>query len=217
MNKQEKQQFGQRLKNLRRDKGYSVQKVADLVNAGRSSYQNWECGERSPNEISYFQSLALALGTTRDYLMGFTDHQGIDVKASDYITAKCHKEQIIDQNAISESVAFHFQCLTNNELKERKIILLKVSDDSMSGNLSKGDDALIDLTATTVSEPDIYAIQDESGKIWFRWIRKDLGGKYTLYANNKEHSSDQELNEDDLNNLGLLGRVAWVGHWRVNL
>jgi transcriptional regulator with XRE-family HTH domain len=216
MNKQEKQQFGQRLKNLRRDLGYSVQKVASMVNAGRSSYQNWECGERSPNEIIYFQSLAVALGTTRDYLMGFTDHQGVDVKVSDYITAKCHKEQITNKNAISESVAFHFQCLSKNELNERKIILLKVSDDSMNGDLSKGDDVLIDLTAKTVSEPNIYAIQDNSGKIWFRWIRKNLSGKYTLYANNKEHSSDQELNETEFQNLDLLGCVAWVGHWRVN-
>jgi len=84
----------------------------------------------------------------------------------------------------------------------------------MAPDLSKGDEVLIDLTETDVKEPDIYAIREQDGNIWLRWIRKDIGGTYTLYANDKTHSNDQQLTEDQFNALDVLGRYVWSGRWR---
>lgn len=85
----------------------------------------------------------------------------------------------------------------------------------MAPELCMNDTVLLDFKISSFHRVDIYAIFDE-GSIWFRWIRKEVGGQYRLYANDRLHSSDQLLSKVELDNIQILGRVAWVGRWIKN-
>lgn len=215
MDRKEKELFAKRLKELRQAKGWVVREVAEKTGIGRSALLNYETGDRSPKSLHLFDLLAKTLDTTRDYLMGFSDHPGSTPNQPEYIAANQGAGNVVkNSDVISKEVAVHFEGLKQRGLKERNIILFHVADNAMADDFVKGDKVLVDCSATKVNEPDIFAIQDAEGSVWFRWIRKDLGGKYTLYANDKAHSSDQEMSEKEFKKLNILGRVTGRWHWR---
>ena len=195
----------------------SAEKAAAMVGEGRSAWLNWECGARLPQPWKFFK-IAQVLGVDPGYLLGTTNNPGGQPDDWSYITANhaniAQLRGSKDKQLVSDSVAFHSQDLDERELAGHKILLLRASDDSMAPDLRQGDDVLIDLTSTVVTTPDIYAIADKDNNIWFRWIRRELNGGYTLYANDKNHSNDQHLSEDEFSELNVLGRYTWAGRWR---
>lgn len=64
-------QFGARLKNLRMDRGFSMQYVADSVGVARSTYAGYESEYRFP-PLETLAKLAETLDTTTDYLLGLS-------------------------------------------------------------------------------------------------------------------------------------------------
>lgn len=74
--------FPQRLKELRKEKGYTQQQIADEIGVNRGSYSNWEKGKREPN-FETLLKLASILNTTTSYLLGESDicyEYGSDVR-----------------------------------------------------------------------------------------------------------------------------------------
>ena len=61
--------LGSRLKELRKQKGYTQQQLADLINVTKVSICCYERGSRTPN-LETFLDLANVLGTTPNYLLG---------------------------------------------------------------------------------------------------------------------------------------------------
>ncbi|MCL1126820.1 S24 family peptidase [Shewanella surugensis] len=84
----------------------------------------------------------------------------------------------------------------------------------MEPDLPKGAQVLINRNDTRIEHADIYAIKEPNGRVWLRWIRKNLGNTYTLYANDQTHNPEQTLSEDVFKELDLLGRYVWIGSWR---
>ena len=210
--------IGARIKGLRQAKGWTAEEAGKRAGVSRSRWLNWECGARAPR-IYMFPNLANVLGTSASYLVGFTDSPGEQPDNWGYITANTPKIETMkglneSKQLVSDSIAFRASDLEAKGIEGHKIVLLSVPDNSMAPDLSKEDEVLIDLTETDVKEPDIYAIREQDGNIWLRWIRKDIGGTYTLYANDKTHSNDQQLTEDQFNALDVLGRYVWSGRWR---
>ena len=64
-------QFGARLKNLRVDRGFSMQYVADSLGVARSTYAGYESEYRVP-PLETLVKLAETLNTTADYLLGLS-------------------------------------------------------------------------------------------------------------------------------------------------
>lgn len=210
--------IGARIKALRQAKGWTAEEAGKRAGISRSRWLNWECGSRAPR-IYVFPLLAKALGTSASYLAGFTDNPEGNPSNSEYVTAnnpkiEANKEKSSTCQFVSDSIAFRASDLKQRHIESHNIILLKVSDNSMHPDLSKDDDVLISLAESEIKEPDIYAIRENDGNIWFRWIRKEIGGSYTLYANDKTHSQDQVISESEFKNLNILGRYVWSGRWR---
>ena len=65
--------FAERLKKLRESKGYSQKELGSLSGVDASLISRYEQGERTPT-IDNLTSLAKALGTTTDYLLGLTNN-----------------------------------------------------------------------------------------------------------------------------------------------
>ena len=63
--------FGNRLKELRKNKGYTQQELAKLIGISASSIGMYEQGRREP-ENAVLSRICQVLDTTTDYLIGFS-------------------------------------------------------------------------------------------------------------------------------------------------
>lgn len=64
--------MAQRIKDLRQSRGLTLEQVADVVGVGKSTVRKWETGMIANMKRDKIASLANALGTTPEYLMGWT-------------------------------------------------------------------------------------------------------------------------------------------------
>ena len=64
--------MAQRIKTLRQDRGLTLEQVADVVGVGKSTVRKWETGMIANMRRDKIASLAKALSTTPEYLMGWT-------------------------------------------------------------------------------------------------------------------------------------------------
>lgn len=65
--------MAQRIKNLRQEKGLTLEQVADVVGVGKSTVRKWETGMIANMRRDKIADLAKALGTTPEYLMGWEE------------------------------------------------------------------------------------------------------------------------------------------------
>ena len=65
--------FGDRIKEKRASLGYSQQKLAEKAGISLRSIQNYESNQRYPNNINIVKNIAVALGTTAEFLMAEED------------------------------------------------------------------------------------------------------------------------------------------------
>lgn len=62
--------FGDRLKELRKNKNLSQEKLAEILNTSNNAVYNWEVGRSQPS-IEMITKLADYFNVTTDYLLGF--------------------------------------------------------------------------------------------------------------------------------------------------
>ena len=65
--------MAKRIKDLRLEKGLTLEQVGNLVGVGKSTVRKWETGMIANMKRDKIASLAQALGTTPAYLMGWKE------------------------------------------------------------------------------------------------------------------------------------------------
>ena len=65
--------WNEKIKEARRIKGWSQQKVADILGVTRACYSNYEQGIREPT-IALLKSICGTLEISADYLIGLNDN-----------------------------------------------------------------------------------------------------------------------------------------------
>ena len=65
--------MAQKIKNLRKEKGLTLEQVASVVGVGKSTVRKWETGMIANMRRDKIAALAKALGTTPAYLMGWKE------------------------------------------------------------------------------------------------------------------------------------------------
>lgn len=65
--------IGEKIKELREEKGMTLEEVGNIVGVGKSTVRKWETGMIANMRRDKIAKLASALGTTPAYLMGWTD------------------------------------------------------------------------------------------------------------------------------------------------
>ncbi|MBE6792533.1 MAG: helix-turn-helix transcriptional regulator [Ruminococcaceae bacterium] len=65
--------MAEKIRELRKEKGLTLEQVADIVGVGKSTVRKWETGMIANMKRDKIASLAKALGTTPAYLMGWTE------------------------------------------------------------------------------------------------------------------------------------------------
>ena len=69
------EEMAKRIKELRTAKGLTLEQVADVVGVGKSTVRKWETGMIANMRRDKIASLAMALGTTPAYLMGWKEEE----------------------------------------------------------------------------------------------------------------------------------------------
>lgn len=72
--------MAQKIKELRKAKGLTLEQVADVVGVGKSTVRKWETGMIANMKRDKIADLAKALGTTPAYLMGWDDDPTINLQ-----------------------------------------------------------------------------------------------------------------------------------------
>ena len=67
--------MAQRIKQLRQDRGLTLEQVAEVVGVGKSTVRIWETGMIANMRRDKIADLAKALGTTPAYLMGWKEEE----------------------------------------------------------------------------------------------------------------------------------------------
>lgn len=71
------QSMAQRIKELRKEKGLTLEQVANIVGVGKSTVRKWETGMIANMKRDKIAALAEALGTTPAFLMGWKEKEPI--------------------------------------------------------------------------------------------------------------------------------------------
>ena len=66
--------FGEKLRNLRKSRGMTLEEVGNLVGVGKSTVRKWESGEIANMRRDKIALIAKALGVSPSYLMGWDDN-----------------------------------------------------------------------------------------------------------------------------------------------
>lgn len=67
--------MAQRIRDLRQERGLTLEQVASIVGVGKSTVRKWETGMIANMKRDKIASLAAALGTTPAYLMGWPEDE----------------------------------------------------------------------------------------------------------------------------------------------
>jgi len=64
--------FGEKIKNLRKENGYTQKELAQKIGQAQSTVAYWEQNKQEPN-ISSLKKLCLLFSVSADYLLDLTD------------------------------------------------------------------------------------------------------------------------------------------------
>ena len=216
--------FGRRMEQRREELKLSLKEASRRMvttQPSQSAIHHWEMGKRVPR-LEYVPEIAQALETTPAWLFGFTDEQDGAVRSTSLYatmppltcTPPGRDEVRIESDTalrIAESE------LAKHDLEPCNLCLVRATDNSMGDRIGDGDLVLVDRSVTVPSQADIFAML-VNDRVWFRWIRPELDGSYTVFAENDSKSpltqAPTEIPGDRLGSLCILGRVAGITRFR---
>lgn len=95
--------MAQKIKELRQERGLTLEQVANVVGVGKSTVRKWETGMIANMRRDKIAALAQALGTTPAYLMGWEDEDEENPHELKLVTA-FDKLSVDDQIKVSNWV-----------------------------------------------------------------------------------------------------------------
>ncbi len=96
--------FGQRVRELRKSKNLTQQKLADMINVTKVSICCYEKGTRTPN-LETFIDLVEKLDTTPDYLLGRDINVVSEGEEPYYITIKNEEWEFISESRKNREIS----------------------------------------------------------------------------------------------------------------
>ncbi|HIF9260433.1 TPA: LexA family transcriptional regulator [Photobacterium damselae] len=208
------EKFAQRLRQLRAEKSakdgitWTAEKVSKEIGVGQSGYSNYENAVRLPS-LDKMILLANFFGESPAYIAGFVDNRGNSDGNSLLHMPKMTeqaKEISLDPTGdfgISNALLSHLK------MNESRLLVDVVQDNAMAKDLQKGDMVFIDQEPVELERLtlDIYAIRNEQGKIWYRWIKPELNGQYRIYPNNTTHYDTYTCSNEEMKQYEIVGRI----------
>lgn len=208
--------IGPRLRQCRNGKDLTIKELTAQLKSRYgveildTRYSNWEQCSRMP-PLEELRILAQFFGVPSPWLAGLTDERNptggpCNYHAPDGFAMTRAGNVKLDQ--ARTCLALSADCLERRGLVPDGLLLVEVEDDSMAPIIYKGDHVMVNSHARTVQSRDMFAIL-VNGRVWFRWIRPELDGSHTVTAEDANTYPPQTLAPGQLDNLEILGRVAF--------
>jgi transcriptional regulator with XRE-family HTH domain len=87
--------MAQKIKDLRQQRGMTLEQVANIVGVGKSTVRKWETGMIANMKRDKIAALAQALGTTPAYLMGWKEETKEETNSPDQIELTEGEEMLL--------------------------------------------------------------------------------------------------------------------------
>ena len=108
------EEFGARLRAIRKQRGYTVTKVITDLNLKRGTYNNWECGHRMPT-ATFTTQLSEYFGVSINFLLGEEEADKKKININDWLVG-------LENDTLQVFVGDH--ALTPEDIKEFNDFLL---------------------------------------------------------------------------------------------
>lgn len=158
--------FPQKLKELRKKKGYTQEKMSNLLEIGQSAYAKWENGRTQPN-IEQLVKIAQILETTTDELLG----RHIDF--GDTILNKKYKYDLSILKESNEQHLYDFKTTMAFELMDNNVTPAMLKAKLMEKNkLNKDEEVVLDTLLAEAKEfaNDVIAFEEfKKSNKKFKW------------------------------------------------
>lgn len=205
--------IGQRLRKCRDDRGWTLEEAVRRLGyftrnpIGSTGMNMWELGERRP-KLDAFLPLSKLYGVPAGYLAGLDDNQ----HAGDYFYPQKSPSVpglLLDASIADDAVALRASFLAERNLSPDHLMLVRMPDDSMPGEVNKGDRVLLDLSKREVMHRDLFALL-VNGRVWVRWIRPEIDETFTIASTAPEQYQDVHCSAEELQKFQIIGRVVLV-------
>ena len=218
----QKKEIGERLRLLRKEAGYSQQRVADEVGISDTSYQNYEYGKRDiPGDV--LKKLASLYKTSTDTILGtkygktlrairpVTDQDMMDVPIYGTIAAGTPIEmlEIEDTFPISRSLLERLGGI--DEEGEVTFFLLRVEGESMNRILPNGCYALIKPCSDIDRDNQPYAVCVNGYDATIKRVHK-LANGFELVPDSTDPTFKPKVydyGEPGTDKITVIGRVVY--------
>jgi len=109
----------------------------------------------------------------------------------------------------SRKLAFRHKWLRFRGLREKDLVLVFAKGDSMEPTISDNNTLLIDTSQRDLQDGNIYVIRTD-GHLIVKRVQQLLNKNILFISDNKTYEK-MEVSPQDLNDLEIIGKVAWIG------
>ena len=220
--------FGERIRHIRTDLGWSQDEMADKTGVSCRTIGNYERGGRIP-DADFLARLAshgvdvlyLLTGekapsgslSVREaapaYRISTPDVEYVYVPRYD-VQASAGSGAVVNDESIVDSLAFKRDWIVRAlGLDPARLALINVAGDSMTPTISDGDLILLDTRPMTHRAEGIYVISHDNALLVKR-LRVRLNGDVEIISDNPRYGSET-ITGEQLTRLRIVGRVVWQG------
>lgn len=199
--------IGKQIRSARNHQGWTAKEASERASAGLEKpistgrWQNWECGMRTPG-IALFPHIAKVLGTTPEYLAGWSDEKTANNLPINFV---------MGNPSGADPVAWNINELKLQGLDPYQLALHKITDNAMQPDFTIGDHILFDTRINEFSGNGIYALEIDN-EIMIRNIRRNLADQsFTVYVPDQRNEPDQVLK--DFDTVKIAGKYTALVHW----
>lgn len=205
---------GDRIRKLRKEKGISVDKLAELIGKDRATVYRYESQDIEKMPTSVLEPLAKALGTTPAYLMGWNETEN---KSNDNLNP-LPKENIYMRplfnsvaagfGAVAENtIVSYIPTYIKNPIEQEQYIWISVQGDSMSPLIDDGCDILIKKQDSVDSgQIGVVLIDDEDAVV----KKINYGNNWIELVSINPYYPPRRFEGADIQRVRVLGLVKKV-------
>lgn len=193
--------FQQRLRELRKEKGFSQKSLSEKLNVTQQAVGKWETGGSSPDPSTLAQ-LASLLDTSADFLLGLdSQSHPIGEYGEHPIPVIGTVRAGYGSLAFEEDYGVEYACVKDPE----NYFYLVVKGDSMEPRIQDGDLALVHRQPTLENGDLGVMVLDEGEGTLKKYLRR--GSSVVLQAFNPNYEP-RILKGEELNHLYIAGKVV---------
>lgn len=199
---------GNRLKQLREEKGLSQSEVAKIIGVGRTTYLKWENGENQPTRK--LDQLSQFFGVSIDYLLGKSDVKNIKSKNLHSCGVRIPVLGRVVAGIPIEAVEeiLDYEEITPELAATGEFFALKIRGHSMEPRMMEGDVVIV-RKQEDVESGDVAIVLVNGNEATVKRVKKQEEG-ITLIATNTSVYEPHFYSNKEIKNLPvqILGKVV---------